>query len=82
MKTHTETFKLMIDGKPVEVRATPYVIKHTKQKKVRVSYNGSPVHIFGWDTTNQLHLVEEGADMIPHRIEEAIAKELENRLAA
>jgi len=83
MKPRTETFEMMVEGRPVEVKATPYVVKHNKQKKVRVSYNGSPVHIFGWDDiTNQLWLVDVGADTIPPKIKQAIVRELEDRLAA
>jgi|SRR5882724_5076082 len=83
MKTHTEIFELMIDGAPVEVRATPYFINHNMEKRIRVSFNGSPVHIFAWDdSANRLHAVKEGSENIPHKIEEAIARELENRLAA
>ena len=85
MKTHTETliFELMIDGKPVEIKATPYFVDHNKERRFRVSYDGSPVHIFAWDdSSNRLHAVKEGSEIIPDKIERAIAKELQNRIAA
>jgi len=79
MKTRTEVFELMIDGTRVEVKATPYFINHNMGKRIRVSYNGSPVHIFAWDdSVNRLHAVKEGSENIPHKIETAIARELEN----
>ena len=83
MKARTEIFELMVDGTPVEVIATPYFINHNMEKRIRVSFNGSPVHIFAWDdSANRLQAVNEGTETIPHKIEVAIAQELENRLAA
>jgi hypothetical protein len=83
MKTYTETFEITIDGKPVEVTATPYFINNDMEKRFRVSYNGSPVHIFAWDdSSNRIFAIKEGSEIIPDNVEQAIANELQNRVAA
>jgi hypothetical protein len=84
MRVITETFDLMIDGKPVTVKATPYQL-HTNETRYRVSINNSPVHIFGWsDDLNRLAFIDKGraADRMAPAIDEAIGKQLYSRLAA
>ena len=84
MKTRTEIFELAIDGKPVKVKATPYKL-HTEEQRYRVSINGSPVHIFGWDDQlNRLTVIDRAkmADSIPGNVEAVIGRHIESRLAA
>ena len=83
MRAKTETFKLIIDGDPVEVTATRYEL-HTRENRFRVSYNGSPVHIFAKDKFNdRLSAIKEHpATLIPNNIEKAIGRELQMRMAA
>lgn len=77
----TETFELNVDNKPVEVKATPYVLND--ETRFRVSYNGSPVYIFGWDSSlRRLIAISGGSENIPDHIEEAIAHQLQSRMAA
>jgi hypothetical protein len=84
IRTTTETYQMEVDGKPVTVKATPYQI-HTSEKRYRVSINNSPVHIFAWDdNSRRLVLIDKAAtaDKVPERIEEAIGRQLYNKMAA
>lgn len=84
MKTRTEIFELAIDGRPVKVKATPYKI-HTEEQRFRVSINGSPVMIFGWnDQLNRLAIIDKAkmADRIPDNVETMIGSHLYSRIAA
>ena len=83
-RTTTETFQLEIDGRPITVKATPYQM-HTMEKRYRVSINNSPVHIFAWDDNSQrLVAIDKAsmADRVPEKLEEAIGRQLYNRMAA
>lgn len=84
MKTRTEVFELLIDGKPLVIKATPYQTA-TTETRFRVSVNNSPVHIFGWDKNlNRLTAIEHGSatgDM-PKQIDEAVGRELYHLVAA
>ena len=84
MKTRTEIFEMAIDGKPVKVAATPYRM-HTEELRYRVSINGGPVLIFGWNNrANRLAVIDKArvADRIPEHMEEMIGRQLDSRLAA
>lgn len=84
MKTRTEIFEVTIDGKPLVVKATPYQTLST-ETRFRVSINDSPVHIFGWDKDlNRLTAIESSsaAGNVPDKIEEAIGRQLYQRIAA
>ncbi len=84
MKTRTEIFELAIDGKPVKVKATPYKM-HTDELRFRVSVNGSPVHIFGWDENlNRLAVIDKArlAERMPDQVEEIVGRQLYSRMAA
>ena len=83
-KTVTETFEVMVDGKPVAVKATLYETP-TSEARYRVSVDDSPVYIFGWDShRNRLAAIDSGnaANGIPERIEMAIGQQLYNKRAA
>lgn len=83
-KTVTETFELMVDGKPVAVKATLFET-HTTEARYRVSVNNSPVYIFGWDhQRNRLAVVDSGSavNSMTERVEEAIGRQLYNKMAA
>lgn len=84
MKTRTEIFELAIDGRPVQVKATPFKI-HTEEQRYRVSINGSPVLIFGWnDDLNRLAIIDKAkmADRVPDNVEAMIGRQLYSRIAA
>lgn len=84
MKIRTEIFELMVDGKPMVVKATPYQTLST-ETRFRVSVNDSPVHIFAWDKDlNRLTATDSSnaAGHIPDKIDEAIGRQLYQRVAA
>jgi hypothetical protein len=47
-KIITEKFDIMLEGKPVAVKASRYQT-HNNETRFRVSINGSPVYIFAYD---------------------------------
>lgn len=82
--TRTEEFELVIDGTPMFVKATSFQT-YTLEKQYRVSVNGSPVYIFGWNPTAQrITAIDRGmaAANIPARVVEAIGDQLYTRMAA
>ena len=80
VKVTTKIFELLVDGTPVEVKATPF--EFNDETRFRVSYNGSPIHIFVWDSSvGRLSAIGEGAETLPDNIEVAIAHNLQ-RMAA
>ena len=77
-KNQTVAFDMSVNDRKYTVKATPYNIA-TGETRFRVSYNNSPVHIFGWDNgLDRLAEVEEVSDILPPVIEMAIAENLEN----
>ncbi|MBO9635432.1 MAG: hypothetical protein J7578_20155 [Chitinophagaceae bacterium] len=84
VKTSTQTFDLVLEGQPVNVKATLYET-HNTEARYRVSINGSPVYIFGWDSNkNCLAAIDSGnaAMAMPPLVEAAIGQELYNKMAA
>ena len=82
--TRTETFELVIDGTPMLVKATSFQT-YTMETQYRVSVNGSPVYIFGWNhELNRVTTLGSGsaAGNIPPKVAEAIGDQLYTRLAA
>ena len=72
---------IVVDGNPLQVVAKPYLAAND-QPRFRVSYNGSPVHIFGEDSSlHQLVALDSGSEEIPVAIEHAIGSALKRRIA-
>lgn len=81
MKTITKIFEVNVNGNPVKVKATPFEVND--MQRYRVSYNGSPVHIFGWDVHHQkLMVIDSASNSIPLPVESAIAEVLQQKIAA
>ena len=75
-------FELNVDGKPLEVVAQPYIAANKKQR-FRVSYNGSPIHIFGLDESDHtIEVLDSASETIPPKIVHAIADTLLQKIAA
>ncbi len=84
MKTRTEVFEVLVEGKPLVVKATPYQT-HTTETRFRVSVNNSPVHIFGWDKDLKRLTAIDSSNAtggVPPKIDEAIGRELYHLVAA
>lgn len=81
MKPKTELIEMMVDGMPLEVKATPYIFND--EKRFRVSFNGSPVHIFAYDEElKHYRAIDSGSSDIPDTLDEAIGRRLYSKLAA
>ena len=82
MKTSTEIFEMIADGKPYVVRATSF-LNGMEQLRFRVSVNNSPVCIFGWDEgLNRFAILKDPRDPDVHPAAEmVIARKLENLFA-
>lgn len=81
MKAKTKRFEIVVNGKPVQVTATAY--EANDKTRYRVSYNGGPVHIFGWDVNeNRLMVIDSASEKMPIPLESAIAEELQHKMAA
>ncbi|HEY4150064.1 MAG TPA: hypothetical protein VGM41_14090 [Chitinophagaceae bacterium] len=72
---------IVVDGTPVQVIAKPYTAAND-QPRFRVSYNGSPVHIFGEDSKlHKLVAIDSASETIPAPIEQAIGFALQRKTA-
>jgi hypothetical protein len=81
MKPKTELIEMMVDGMPLEVKATPYIFND--ETRYRVSFNGSPVHIFAYDDELKYYrAIDSGSADIPDSVDEAIGRRLTHRIAA
>ena len=73
---------IVVDGNPLQVIAKPYLAAND-QPRFRVSYNGSPVYIFGEDRSlHQLVAIDSGSEAIPAPIEQAIGFALQRKMTA
>ena len=84
MRAKTEIFEVVINNKPVTVKATPYVM-HTNEIRYRVSINDSPVYIYAWqDDMNRYTLLQSSraAVQLPEFVDEAVGRQLYSRMAA
>jgi hypothetical protein len=82
--TRTETFELVIDGTPVLVKATSF-LTYTMETQYRVSINGGPVYIFGWNPElKRVTAISRGsaAGNISNDVADAIGSQLYSRMAA
>lgn len=76
-----QTFDLLIDGTPYEVIAVAFM--YNGEKRYRVSFNGSPIYVFVWDSSmKKLKAIGEDAGSIPSSLEIAIADKLQQDVYA
>ena len=70
------SFELSVNNKLFAVNASPVIIP-SGDILYRVSYNDSPVHVFGWDEgLNRFAETDNQAEVIPPVIEMEIANKL------
>jgi hypothetical protein len=80
----TEEFELMVDGTPFFVKATSFQT-FSSEIQYRVSVNGSPVYIFGWNPElKRITAIDKGSavNKIPPQVAAAIGDQLYHRMAA
>jgi hypothetical protein len=75
-------FAITVDGAPVNVVAVPYIAADEK-KRFRVSYNGSPIHIFALnENARKMEVLDSASETIPMNMERAIGDTLLHKIAA
>ena len=79
--TATAHFDIIVNGSDLHVQATSFI--HNEETKFRVSYNGSPVHIFSYNpSVGSLQLVRDRKTVMTPAVEQAIIQTLMGRNAA
>ena len=82
LKLPAINFAITVDGAPVNVIAVPYMTANEK-KRFRVSYNGSPIHIFGLnENARKMEVLDSASETIPMNVERAIGDTLLHKIAA
>ena len=77
MRPKTLSFELPVEGTLYAVKATPYTIA-TKENRFRVSINGSPVYIFGWNNDlDRFSVIDDNPSILRGSVEMAIAHKLQ-----
>jgi hypothetical protein len=71
-------FNLLVDSVPYMVKAMPFTFNG--ETRYRVSYNGSPEHVFTWDSSlGQLRAIDDDSSTLPDNLEEAISEKLQSK---
>ncbi len=75
-----QSFQLMVDGAPYEIKAVPF--SFNEGTRYSVSYNGSSEYIFAYDDdAGQYIAIDNESSEIPASVETEIALQL-NRMRA
>ncbi len=73
-----ERFNLLVDSVPSMVKATPF--RFNDGIRYTVSFNGSPEHVFTWDSSlGQLRAINDDSSTIPDNLEMAISEKLQSK---
>jgi len=71
-----KTFSLLVDRVPYEIKIVPFVFNGVN--RFYVGINGSPEHVFTWDSEiKKLRPIDDGSSIIPDILEEAINQKLQ-----
>jgi hypothetical protein len=69
------SFSIMLDGNPYEVRAVPFTFN--EGVRYNVTINGSGEHVFAYDTNvGQYVAIDDDGATIPQNVETAISGKL------
>ena len=70
-------FDLLVDSVPYVVKATPFTFNG--EIRYMVSFNGSPEHVFTWDSElGRLAAINDEASTLPDNLEVAISEKLQS----
>ncbi len=70
-------FDILVDSVPYMVKAAPFTFNG--ETRYRVSFNGSPEHVFTWDSSlGQLRAIDDDSSTMPDSLEEAISERLQS----
>lgn len=71
-------FNLLVDSVPYIVTATPFIFNG--EIRYLVSFNGSPEHVFTWDSElGRLSAINDEASTLPDNLEVAISEKLQSK---
>jgi len=71
------TFDILVDSVPYMVKAIPF--KFNGEIRYNVSFNGSPEHVFTWDSSlGQLRAIDDDSSTMPDNLEMAISEKLQS----
>jgi hypothetical protein len=71
-------FNLLVDSVPYMVKAIPF--RFNGEMRYRVSFNGSPEHVFTWDSSlGQLRAINDDSSTMPDNLELAISEKLQSK---
>jgi hypothetical protein len=72
------TFNLLVDSVPYMVKVVPF--RFNDDVRFRVSFNGSPEHVFTWDSSlGQLRAIDDDSSIMPDNLELAISEKLQSK---
>jgi len=78
LRAAERSFNLLVDSVPYIVKATPF--RFNGEIRYKVSFNGSPEHVFTWDSSlGQLRAINDDASTLPVNLEEAISEKLQSK---
>jgi len=72
-----KSFSILVDNVPYMIKAVPF--SFNGEKRYRVSFNGSPEHVFTWDASlSQLRAINDDSSTMPDSLEIAISQKLQS----
>jgi len=75
---HEKSFSILLDSVPYVIKAIPF--SFNSEIRYRVSFNGSPEHVFTWDSSlGQLRAIDDDSSTIPDNLEIAISEKLQSK---
>ena len=77
LREEERRFNLVVDSVPYIVKATSFTFNG--EIRYKVSFNGSPEHVFTWDSSlGRLRAIDDDASTMPDSLEEAISEKLQS----
>lgn len=74
--SNEKNFNILIDSVPYMIKAVPF--SFNGETRYRVSFNGSPEHVFTWDSSlGQLRAINDDSSTMPDSLEIAISEKLQ-----
>jgi hypothetical protein len=73
-----KSFNILVDSVPYMIKVVPFPFNG--ETRYRVSFNGSPEHVFTWDSSlGQLRAINDDSSTIPDNLEIAISEKLQSK---
>ena len=80
-QTGERRFNILVDRVPYMIKATPFTFNG--EIRYMVSFNGSPEHVFTWDSSlGQLRAIDDDSSTLPVNLEEAISEKLQSKMGS